>query len=73
MAEIDINTPNLKYDAKRPRDTRGSEVTGSVGAIVGADTGFPNPMGGVQNTQMAYHLHQYGNLVSQPRSTKYIH
>jgi hypothetical protein len=51
------------YDAHE----KASEGAGMAGAAAGANTGFPNPMGGVQNAQKAYHMHQYGKIVSQPR------
>jgi len=52
-----------------PYDTyeKASQGTGIAGAAAGANGGIPNPMGGVQNAQMAYHMHQYGKIVSQPR------
>ena len=51
-----------------PYDTyeKASQGTGIAGAAAGANGGIPNPMGGVQNAQMAYHMHQYGKIVSQP-------
>lgn len=42
---------------------KASEGVGIAGAAAGASGGFPNPMGGVQNAQKAYHMHQYGNIV----------
>lgn len=43
---------------------KASEGAGLAGAAAGASGGFPNPMGGVQNAQKAYHMHQYGKIVS---------
>ncbi|KAJ5350427.1 hypothetical protein N7541_008154 [Penicillium brevicompactum] len=44
---------------------KASEGVGIAGAAAGASGGFPNPMGGVQNAQLAYHTHQYGKIQSQ--------
>jgi hypothetical protein len=42
-----------------------SEGLSMASSAAGAATGFSNPMGGVLNAQKAYHMHQYGKLVSQ--------
>lgn len=49
-----------------------SEGVGIAGSAANAATPFPNPMGGVQNAQQAYHLHQYGKIV-RPAQTFYIY
>ncbi len=43
------------------------EGLGMAGSAAGAATAFPNPMSGVQNAQLAYHMHQYGKSVSSLR------
>ncbi|KAJ5675316.1 uncharacterized protein N7477_005250 [Penicillium maclennaniae] len=45
-----------------------SEGIGFACAAAGASAGVANPMGVVQNAQQAYHMHQYGKIVS-PHST----
>ena len=49
---------------------KASEGVGIAGAAAGASGGFPNPMGGVQNAQLAYHTHQYGKIVSEQRKMR---
>jgi hypothetical protein len=49
---------------------KASEGAGMAGAAAGANGGFPNPMGGIQNAQKAYHMHQYGKIVSQSWSQR---
>ncbi|CAI7640761.1 unnamed protein product [Penicillium bialowiezense] len=52
---------------------KASEGAGLAGAAAGASGGFPNPMGGVQNAQKAYHMHQYGKIQSKGMKDALVH
>ena len=49
-----------------------SEGLSMASSAAGAATGFSNPMGGVLNAQKAYHMHEYGKIVSQLRLPAYL-
>ena len=67
LPELELHQPPNNMPNPYKTYEKGSEGAGIAGAAAGASGGFPNPMGGVQNAQKAYHMHQYGKIVSLER------
>lgn len=60
-----ILTPPIPNMSKDPYKTYegGAGVADIAAAATCAPTAFPNPMGGIQNAQAAYHNHKFMKLV----------